>query len=75
MMKPGVIRTEAEYERTLARIEALMDAEPGTPEMDELELLSLLVEHYEDERYPIDVPDPIEATPSPPSPSAWSNRA
>ena len=61
MMKPGVIRTEAEYERTLARIDALMDAEPGTPEMDELEVLSLMVEHYEDERYPMDMPDPVAA--------------
>ncbi len=60
-MKPRVIRTEAEYERTLARIDAIIDAEPGTPEIDELELLSLLVEHYEDERYPMDMPDPIAA--------------
>lgn len=60
-MKPRVIKTEADYERTLARIEALMDAAPGTPEMDELEVLSVLVEKYEDERYPVDMPDPIAA--------------
>jgi len=61
MMKPRVIKTEADYERTLARIEALMDAAPGTPEMDELEVFSVLVEKYEDERYPVDMPDPIAA--------------
>lgn len=61
MMEPRVIRTEADYERTLARIEALMDAAPGTPELDELEALSVLVEKCENERYPADMPDPIEA--------------
>jgi HTH-type transcriptional regulator/antitoxin HigA len=75
MMELKVIKTEIAYEQTLARIDELMDAEPGTPEMDELELLSLLVEHYEDERYPMDLPGPIQATPSPRSPSAWSSRA
>ena len=60
-MELGVIRTEAEYEQALARIEALMDAAPGTPEMDELEVLSVLVEKYEDERYPVAMPDPIVA--------------
>jgi len=64
MMKPRVIRTEADYERTLARIEELMDAAPGTPEMDELEVFSVLVEKYEDERYPMDVADHIGPTPS-----------
>ena len=56
-----LIKTEADYEKALSRIEALMDAEPGTPEMDELELLTALVEMYEDRRYPIHTPDPIEA--------------
>jgi HTH-type transcriptional regulator/antitoxin HigA len=60
-MKPRVIRTKEAYEQTLARIDEIMDAEPGTPELDELELLSVLVARYEDERYPMDMPDPIEA--------------
>ncbi|MHB1318591.1 MAG: helix-turn-helix domain-containing protein [Anaerolineae bacterium] len=61
MMEPKVIRTEEAYERMLARIEEIMDAKAGTPEMDELELLSVLVARYEDERYPVDMPDPIAA--------------
>jgi HTH-type transcriptional regulator/antitoxin HigA len=60
-MKFKIIKTEVEYETTLRRVEALMDAEPGSPEEEELELLALLVEKYEGERYPIDLPDPVEA--------------
>jgi HTH-type transcriptional regulator / antitoxin HigA len=46
---------------TLARIEQIFDAKPGTANGDELELLLLLVETYEDSAYPIDLPDPIAA--------------
>ena len=60
-MKPRVIKTEAQYEATLARIEKIFDARPGTAKGDELELLFLLVETYEDRAYPIDPPDPITA--------------
>ena len=60
-MKPKVIKTQAQYEATLARIEAIFDAKPGTAKGDELELLLLVVESYEDKAYPIELPDPIEA--------------
>jgi HTH-type transcriptional regulator/antitoxin HigA len=60
-MKPKVIKSEAEYKATLARVEAIFNARPGTPKGDELELLLLLVELYEDKAYPIDLPDPIAA--------------
>ncbi len=60
-MKPRVIKTEAEYQAALARIEKIFDAKPGTAKGDELELLVLLVEIYEDQAYPIDLPDPIAA--------------
>jgi HTH-type transcriptional regulator/antitoxin HigA len=60
-MKPKVIKTDAQYKATLARIEEIFDAKPRTPKGDELELLVLLVETYEDKTYPIDLPDPIEA--------------
>ena len=60
-MNLRLIKTEKEYNEALARLEIIFDAEPGTPEGDELEVLALLIENYEDEHYPIDVPDPIEA--------------
>jgi HTH-type transcriptional regulator / antitoxin HigA len=60
-MKPKIIKSAAQHRATLARIEAIFDARPGTPKGDELELLLLLVESYEDKAYPINLPDPITA--------------
>ena len=60
-MKPRVLKTEADYTRALAKVARLMDAKPGSPQEEELELWSLLVEHYENEHFPIDFPDPVEA--------------
>lgn len=60
-MKPKVIKTEAEYEAALARVDEIFDAKPGTAKGDELELLLLLVENYEEKAFPIDLPDPITA--------------
>ncbi len=58
-----VLKTEADYEAALAAIEALMDldAAPGTPAAERLELLTLLVEDYEEHEVPSSLPDPIEA--------------
>lgn len=55
------IRTEADHRAALARIDALMDAEAGTPEADELSVLANLVEFYETERFPIKRPTPLRA--------------
>jgi HTH-type transcriptional regulator/antitoxin HigA len=55
------IRTSADHDDALARIEALWDAKPGSPEHDELEVLSVLVSAYEDEHWPVLPPDPVEA--------------
>jgi HTH-type transcriptional regulator/antitoxin HigA len=55
------IRTDRDYEEALKEIERLWDSQPGTPEGDRFEILVTLVEAYEDEHYPIDPPDPIEA--------------
>ncbi len=55
------VRTEKDYEEALAQIDALFDAQPGTPDGDLLEMLTLLVEAYEEQHYPIAPPDPIEA--------------
>jgi HTH-type transcriptional regulator/antitoxin HigA len=53
------IRTDADNYAAIERIMELIDAEHGTPEWDELDVLSTLVEAYERERYPVDKPDPI----------------
>lgn len=55
------IRTEEDYLAALAEIEANFDAEPGTPEGDNLDILVALVEAYEEKHHPIPLPDPIEA--------------
>lgn len=55
------IKNEDDYEKTLSRIETLMDALPDSEEYDELEVLTTLVEVYEAKHYQIDLPDPIEA--------------
>lgn len=55
------IRTESDYRETLAIIEGLMSAAPGSPEGDRLEVLTTLVEDYESRHYPLDFPDAIEA--------------
>jgi len=60
-MKIKPIHTEKDYREALSRIEELMDAIAGTPQMDELEVLSILVEKYEDTHYPVGLPEPIEA--------------
>ncbi|MXW90693.1 MAG: hypothetical protein F4114_10615 [Rhodospirillaceae bacterium] len=48
------IRNEAEYNRTLAEIDRLMGAGPGTPEASELDVLVSLVEAYEAAHWPIE---------------------
>jgi HTH-type transcriptional regulator/antitoxin HigA len=55
------IRTEADYQAALAEIERLFDAAPHTPEGDRLDVLTTLVEAYEEQLYPIPAPDPIGA--------------
>ncbi len=55
------VRTEADYEAALKRIDLLMDADPDTPEGEQLEVLVTLVEAYEAEHYALGLPDPIEA--------------
>lgn len=56
-LKP--IKSEKDYDRALARLETIFHAEMDTPEGDEAEVLSILIEKYEDENYPIGMPDPI----------------
>jgi len=55
------IKTEKDYDKALERLELIFDATPNSKEGDEAEILSLLIDNYENKNYPIDPPDPIEA--------------
>lgn len=61
MSKIRAIRTEADYKAALARIDALMDAELGTPEGEELDVLTDLVELYEARHVPMGYPTALGA--------------
>ena len=60
-MKLAPIRTEIAYQEALCEIDRLMDAEFGTEDGDRLDILTTLVEVYEQKQYPMDLPDPVEA--------------
>lgn len=60
MINISPIHTDADYDATLNRINDLMDAVYGTPEGDELDILTTLVESYERTHFPIGAPDPVE---------------
>ncbi|MCE2401119.1 transcriptional regulator [Candidatus Poribacteria bacterium] len=60
-MKVKPIKTEADYNAALKNIEQLWDASYGSPEGDKLDVLVTLVDVYENEHYPIQPPDPIDA--------------
>jgi HTH-type transcriptional regulator / antitoxin HigA len=55
------IKTESDYNAALQEIDRLFDAVPNSPECDRLEILTTLVEVYEQKHHPIEAPDPIEA--------------
>ena len=59
-MKLKPIKNDRELNRAIKRIDELWGAKPGTPKGDELDVLMLLVEKYEDERYTIPPSDPID---------------
>ncbi|QBN20120.1 helix-turn-helix domain-containing protein [Flavobacterium nackdongense] len=60
-MNINLIKTENDYHQALERLEVIFDSKRGTEEGDELELLGMLIDQYENEHFPIDLPDPIEA--------------
>ena len=55
------IKTKKDYQQALARLEIIFDAKKTSPKGDELEILGMLVDNYENENFPIGFPDPIEA--------------
>jgi HTH-type transcriptional regulator/antitoxin HigA len=60
-MKLKPVKTKKDYQAALARLEFIFDAKKGSAEGDELEILGILIDQYENEHFPIDLPDPIEA--------------
>lgn len=59
ILKP--IKTKKDYQNALARLEEIFDARKGSAEGDELDILGILIEQYENEHFPIGLPDPVEA--------------
>ncbi len=62
-MQIKLIRNETEYSEALEELDRLMDLDPpsGSEEAEKLELLAVLIERYEQEHYPLDMPDPVDA--------------
>ncbi|MEH6407071.1 MAG: helix-turn-helix domain-containing protein [Leeuwenhoekiella sp.] len=60
-MKITPVKNENDYQNALNRLEEIFDAKMGTKQGDELEILSILIDKYENEHFPIEMPDPIEA--------------
>jgi len=60
-MKITPIHNEKKYQKALKRLEEVFDSKKGTEQGDELEILSILIDKYENETFPIGMPDPIEA--------------
>lgn len=61
MSKIKAIRNDADHDAALARIDELMNAEPGTPDGEELDVLADLVEHYEEKHVPMGFPSAMAA--------------
>ncbi len=60
-MEIRLIKTESDYTQALKRLEIIFDAETGTEESDEADVLAVLIDAYENKHYHIGTPDPIEA--------------
>jgi len=60
-MNIRLIKTEDDYKLALSRLDVIFDAPTDTSESDEADILSLLIDEYENKYYPIEAPDPIEA--------------
>ena len=60
-MKIKLIKNEQDYEKALERLEVVFNAPINSKEGDEAEILSMMIDNYENEHYPIDAPNPIDA--------------
>ncbi len=70
------IKTQADYQAAIVRLDNLLDSnpEPGTDLDDELQVLTTLVQAYEKQHYPIELPDPIDAIKHIMEENGWSNK-
>jgi HTH-type transcriptional regulator / antitoxin HigA len=55
------IKSEIDYQKALQRLDEIFDAQVGSPESDEADVLGLIIDEYEKKHYPIEAPDPIVA--------------
>lgn len=53
------LRTDADYRAALKEVEGLMNAEPDTPDSDQLNVMVTLIEAYEARHFPMDLSDPV----------------
>ncbi len=60
-MNIKLIKSKADYQFALKRLETIFDASIGTAESDEADILGLMIDDYEKKHFPIGAPDPIEA--------------
>ncbi len=60
-MRIEIIKNKEQYEKYLKRMREIFDAENNSPESNELDLLALVLEKYEEEQFKIPNPDPVEA--------------
>jgi HTH-type transcriptional regulator/antitoxin HigA len=60
-MNIKLIKTEADYQKSLKKLEEIFDAKIGTPESDIADILGLMIDEYERKHFPIEAPDPVEA--------------
>lgn len=60
-MNIQTLKTKRDYLRALKKLELIFDAPANSPEGEEADILSLLIEDYENKHYAIEAPDPIEA--------------
>ncbi len=56
----NIIRTEADYEEALSRLDEIFDAEPGTPQGDEAHILTILIKEYENQLPQSEAADPVD---------------
>lgn len=60
-MEIQIIKTKKQHKAYLERMNTIFDAKKGTPEFDELDLLALVLEKYEEENFSIEQPTPLDA--------------